>query len=139
MPFPLDRDKTQKLSEELENVIAAHLAWFKQLNRVLVCGNAPSVSDMAEDAHLQSPFGKWYYSDDPHPLADHGTFQELAEIQQALHGAARQALEKVAAGRRPTARLHDQCIDLALKLNTKLRHLQLEIIGDLLATDTLTG
>ncbi len=39
MPFPHEREKTQKLTEELENVIAAHLGWFKQLNRMLVCGS----------------------------------------------------------------------------------------------------
>lgn len=139
MPFPLDRDQTQQLSEELETVIAAHLAWFKQINRALVCGCAPADCEMADDAHLRSPFGKWYYSETTHPLADHGTFQELAEIQQALHAAARLALSKVAAGYRPSTTLHDQCIDLSLKVNNKLRHLQLEIIGDLLATDSLTG
>ncbi|MDR3394579.1 MAG: diguanylate cyclase [Parasulfuritortus sp.] len=139
MPLPLDREKTQKLSEELENVIAAHLAWFKQFNRVLVCGGSPADFENSQDAHLQSPFGKWYYSEAPHPLADHIAFQELANVQQALHVAARQALDMVARGQRPSAKLHDQYIDLALKINNKLRHLQLEIIGDLLSTDTLTG
>ena len=42
-------------------------------------------------------------------------------------------------GRRPTPDLYDQCIDLSLRLNTRLRNLQLEIIGELLSTDTLTG
>lgn len=139
MPLPLDREKTQQLSEELETVIAAHLAWFKQFNRAMVCGCPPAECETSEDAHLRSPFGMWYYTAMPHPLADHTTFQELADIQQALHATARQALEKLAAGQRPSTQLHDQCIDLALKVNNKLRHLQLEIIGDLLATDTLTG
>ncbi|NCS66620.1 MAG: diguanylate cyclase, partial [Betaproteobacteria bacterium] len=139
MPLPLDRDKTQKLSEELENIIAAHLAWFKQFNRVLVCAGQPATSDLAINAHLLSPFGRWYYSDQPHPLASYASFQDLADIQQALHDAAREAIGKLIAGQRPAAKLHDRCIDLALKVNNKLRHLQLEIIGDLLSTDALTG
>lgn len=139
MPLPLDRDKAQKLSEELENVIAAHLTWFKQFNRVLVCDGQAAANDLAANAHLLSPFGLWYYSDQPHPLASYTSFQDLADIQQALHEAARQAIGKLSTGQRPTAKLHDRCVDLALKVNNKLRHLQLEIIGDLLSTDVLTG
>jgi diguanylate cyclase (GGDEF)-like protein len=139
MPFPLDREKTQKLTEDIENVIAAHLAWFKQFNRMLVCGEGLDGFEAHEDAYLKSPFGQWYYRDSPHPLASHVPFQDMAEIQQALHGRAGQAIQSLRAGQRPSAELHDACLDLALKLNNKLRHLQLEIIGDLLATDPLTG
>lgn len=138
MPLPLDREKTQKLTEELENVIAAHLGWFKQFSRILVCGGSGE-AELAADAYLKSPFGQWYYRTDPHPLADHLIFQDMADIQQALHACAREAFEVVRAGRRPAPELHDSCVDLALKLNNKLRHLQLDIIGDLLATDPLTG
>lgn len=139
MPLLTDREQTHRLSEELETVIAAHLAWFKRFNRVLVCGSDPADFDMARDAHLQSPFGQWYYSAQPPPLMDHAGFQELADIQKSLHEAAKQALGKVMAGGRPNEQEHDLYIDLALRINTKLREIQLEIIGDLLATDTLTG
>ncbi|MCS6785620.1 MAG: diguanylate cyclase [Thiobacillaceae bacterium] len=139
MALPLDRDQIQQLTEELEVIIAAHLAWFKQLNRVLVCGSEPPAADILPDAHLRSPFGVWYYTQEPHPLAEYAAFQELAAIQQAMHAAARRALAEVAAGRRPAPELYDQCIDLALRLNTRLRNLQLDIIGELLTTDALTG
>ena len=137
MALPLDREKTQKLTEELEAVIAGHLAWFKQFNRALVCGDTEI--DTAGEAYLKTPFGQWYYRDTPSPLADHAIFQDMAEIQQALHECATRAMAAVRAGGRPTAQMHDSCIDLSLKLNNKLRHLQLDIIGDLLATDPLTG
>ncbi|MFA5082199.1 MAG: diguanylate cyclase [Hydrogenophilaceae bacterium] len=139
MPFPLEREKTQKLSEELENVIAAHLGWFRQFNRMLVCGIGFDNGEADSDAYLKSPFGQWYYRDSGHPLGDLTLFQDMAEIQQAMHECARKSIETVRAGRRPSVEQHDHCIDLALKLNNKLRHLQLEIIGDLLATDPLTG
>jgi diguanylate cyclase (GGDEF)-like protein len=139
MPLPLDRDKTQKLTEDLEKAIAAHLGWFKQFSRRMVCGEALDASEAAEDAYLKSPFGQWYYRDSPHPLAEHIIFQDMAEIQQAMHRCAGRAIMAIRSGQRPTPEQHDHCIDLALKLNNKLRHLQLEIIGDLLATDPLTG
>lgn len=139
MPFPLDRDKTQKLTEELEQVIAAHLAWFKQFSRVLACGTGIEDFEAAEDAYLKSPFGQWYYRASPHPLASHAPFQDMAEIQRNLHAQVREVIEGLRAGRRPSVAQHDACVDLALRLNNKLRHLQLDIIGDLLATDPLTG
>jgi diguanylate cyclase (GGDEF)-like protein len=139
MPLPLDRDKTLKISEELEKVIAAHLAWFKQMNRSLVCGSVPADADLADDAHLRSSFGLWYHSGQSSPLTDHDGFRELADVQKALHDVAKIALARVMAGDRPSEQEHDQFVDLALKINTRLRQFQLDIIGDLLATDSLTG
>ncbi|TCJ18008.1 diguanylate cyclase [Parasulfuritortus cantonensis] len=139
MPFPLDREKTQKLTEELENVIAAHLGWFKQFSRLVACGVGIEEFQACDDAYLKSPFGQWYYRDSPHPLTGHPPFQDMAEIQQALHAHAREVVDGLRAGRRPSVEQHDACVDLALKLNNKLRHLQLDVIGDLLTTDPLTG
>lgn len=139
MSLPLEREEIQRLTEELEVIIAAHLAWFKQVNRTLVCGNAINRADLAEDAHLRSPFGQWYYTRETHPLRENLDFQALAVSQQAMHAATRLALLEVMDKRRPSPELYDQCIDLALRLNTCLRRIQLDIIGELLTTDSLTG
>lgn len=139
MPLPLERDEIQRQTEELEVIIAAHLAWFKHINRLLVFGVDVQPADLAEDAHLRTPFGQWYYGQTPHPLADGPEFDEMGALQRAMHGAAHQALHAVAAGRQPDPDTYDRCIDLALRLNTSLRRLQLEIIGELLSTDSLTG
>ena len=139
MSLPLERDAIQNLTEDLEVIIAAHLAWFKHINRALVYGDAVQKTDLAEDAHLRSPFGQWYYSLDPSPLEENSDFQALGATQQAMHAAARQALLDVMNNHQPRPEVYDQCIDLALRLNTTLRRLQLEIIGELLSTDSLTG
>ena len=139
MSLPLEREQIQHLTEELEVIIAAHLAWFKQLNRTLVCAGPVSKLDLVEDAHLRSPFGQWYYSRDPHPLEESPDYKDLGATQQAMHAAARLALLEVMDHRRPSSNLYDQCIDLALRLNTTLRRIQLDTIGELLTTDSLTG
>ena len=139
MAFTLERDVIQDLIEELEVIIAAHLAWFRQLNRTLLYGGTVNKPDLDEDAHLRSPFGQWYYSKEPHPLAESADYVMLGATQQAMHAAARLVLFEVLDQRRPSPELYDQCIDLALRLNTNLRRLQLEIIGELLSTDSLTG
>lgn len=138
MPLPLDREKTEKLSDELEKAIAAHLGWFKQFSRSLVCGGCEDVQ-IDVDAHLNSAFGDWYYSKANPVLADLPAFQDIAGIQKAMHDCARRAMEAIKSGKNPSTQLHDECVDYALNLNTKLRKLQLDIIGDLLALDPLTG
>jgi diguanylate cyclase (GGDEF)-like protein len=139
MSLPLEREEIQRLTEELEVIIAAHLAWFKNINRVLVYGHFVQQVDLAEDAHLRSPFGQWYYGQNPHPLEESQDFTDLGALQQAMHNAAREALKDVKEQRQPRPEVYDRCIDLALRLNTSLRRMQLEIIGELLSTDSLTG
>jgi diguanylate cyclase (GGDEF)-like protein len=139
MSLPLEREQIQCLTEELEVIIAAHLAWFKQLNRTLVCGSTVNKTDLADDAHLRSPFGQWYHSREPHPLEDNLDFKDLGATQMAMHQAVRLALLEVMDHRRPSPALYDQCMDLALRLNTCLRRIQLDTIGELLTTDSLTG
>jgi diguanylate cyclase len=139
MSLPLDREEIQHLTEELEVIIAAHLAWFKQINRMLVCAGHVNKADLAEDAYLRSPFGQWYYSHEPNPLQENLDYQALGAMQQAMHAATRLALLEVLDKRRPEPALYDECIDLALRLNTMLRRVQLDIIGELLTTDSLTG
>jgi len=139
MSLPLEREEIQRITEELEVIIAAHLAWFKQINRTLVCGGPVNHVDLETDAYLRSPFGQWYYSEEPYVLENTPDFQNLGITQQAMHASARLALLSIVDQRRPAAELYDQCIDLALRLNTTLRRLQLEVIGELLTTDSLTG
>ncbi len=139
MALPLEREEIQLLTEELEVIIAAHLAWFKQINRTLVCASPVNKADLADDAHLRTPFGQWYYSQEPNPLRENLEYQALAATQQSMHNVTRLALLEVLDKRRPEPELYDQCIDLALRLNTTLRRVQLEIIGELLSTDSLTG
>jgi diguanylate cyclase len=139
MSLPLEREEIQRITEELEVIIAAHLAWFKQMNRTLVCGGPVNHADLETDAHRRSPFGQWYYSQEPYVLESTPDFQTLGTTQQAMHASARLALLNIVDQRRPAPELYDQCIDLALRLNTTLRRLQLEIIGELLTTDSLTG
>jgi diguanylate cyclase len=139
MSIPLEREEIQRITEELEVIIAAHLAWFKQVNRTLVCGGPVNPVDLDETAHLRSPFGQWYYSQEPHAMESAADFQDLGITQAAMHASARLALLSIIDQRRPEPELYDQCIDLALRLNTTLRRLQLDVIGELLTTDSLTG
>lgn len=139
MALPLEREEIQLLTEDLEVIIAAHLAWLKQISRTLICASPVNMVDLTEDAHLRTPFGQWYYSLESNPLSENSEFQALAVTQQNMHNVTRVALQEVLEKRRLEPELFDRCIDLALRLNTTLRHVQLEVIGELLSTDSLTG
>jgi diguanylate cyclase (GGDEF)-like protein len=139
MSLPLEREAIKQLTEDLEVIIAGHLAWFRQLNRSLLYGSHVNKTDLGENAHLHTSFGQWYYNGKPHQLSGSPEFIGLGATQQAMHAAARQVLIDITEQRRPPLDLYDQCMDLALRLNTNLRRLQLEIIGELLSTDSLTG
>ena len=93
MSLPLEREEIQLLTEELEVTIAAHLAWFKQINRTLVCANGVNKADLAEDAHLRTHFGQWYYSHEPNPLRENLDFLALGATQKAMHDATRLAFQ----------------------------------------------
>ncbi len=147
MSLPLEREEIQRISEELEVIIAAHLAWFKQLNLTLVCGGPINHLDLEDDAHLRSPFGQWYYSREPYVLDAKLDFRSLGLTQQAMHGSARQALLSILDQRHlapPCATLRHLAPPCAALRHlappcATLRRLQLDIIGELLTTDSLTG
>lgn len=139
MPFPLEREQIQQLTEELESVIAAHLTWFKQLNKTLLFGCDTLASDLAPDAHLLTPFGQWLHSDRSAALSEHADLHLLSGLHKEMHAVASRLHRHCRDGGLPAQDDYNRCIDLSLKLNTHLRHLQLEVIGELLATDTLTG
>ncbi len=138
MSLPLEREVIEQLTEHLEVIIAAHLVWFRQLNHSLLYHAHIDNINLAEDAYLRTVFGQWYYGES-HPMSGTPEFARLGVTQQAMHTATRQLLIRIAEQRSPPPELYDQCIDLALRLNTGLRRLQLEIIGELLSTDSLTG
>ncbi len=139
MPLPLERDEIQQLTQELEVMIAAHLGWFKKLNLALLCGTDVPAGSLDPDAHRHTAFGRWYYSEEPHPLQEYPDFQAIGPVLEQMHEAARTVASGRAAGKALQPADYEASLDLALKLNTKLRHLQLEIIGELLSTDPLTG
>ena len=51
MPLPLEREQVERLTEEIEVIIAAHLAWFRRLNQALGVGDALSLDETAPEAY----------------------------------------------------------------------------------------
>ncbi|MBK6741611.1 MAG: hypothetical protein IPG66_01005 [Hydrogenophilales bacterium] len=83
MPLPLERDQIQQYTQELEVIIAAHLAWFKKLNAALVCGGQPAGAYLEPEAYLKSPFGRWFYTAESHPMAEYPGFRSSRASRKA--------------------------------------------------------
>jgi len=139
MSAHLDRDTVQRLIEEIEVIISSHLIWIRQLNQALHFDTSQLEDSTRADAHLKTPFGQWYYSAERHPLADFPDYDAMGVIQKGMHEAAATLFRDSERFGRINEEDFDLAMTLALNLNTSLRGLQMEIVGELLATDPLTG
>lgn len=134
-----DRDTVQRFIEEIEVIITSHLIWVRQLNQALHFDASQLEDSMSSDAYIKTPFGQWYYTAERHPLADFPDFEMMGPIQREMHEAAASLFRDLEQFGRMNEEDFDHAMTLALNLNTSLRGLQMEIMGELLATDPLTG
>lgn len=140
MPFPIEREHVQHLLEGIEITIAAHLLWIKQFNHSLHFDSAQLEGELDQDARLKSPFGQWYYfGKDRSHLLERPDFESMKKTQHEMHMVAgRLAIDCLHFGK-IIEEDYDLFMSLSLQLNATLRSLQMDIIGELLATDPLTG
>ena len=65
----------------LDKALVMQDQWREQLQRVLICKLPPEEADLAEDAHQQCAFGRWYYGAGNAHLRRLETFQKV----EAMH------------------------------------------------------
>jgi diguanylate cyclase (GGDEF)-like protein len=139
MLTPPGQEDIFPLIEELEIVLSGHTAWFKRALEVLVCHASPDPEDLKADAHTRSAFGHWCRNQDDSHLARHPHFEELALLHKTLHEQARRLFYLAQHRQEVPQPLFDAFFDQANRLSLQLRRLQLDIIGELMTTDPLTG
>ena len=124
---------------QLEHATQDYVEWHTELLREIVCGLPPELNDLAEDAHFNCRFGRWYYQQAPAELRATAAFTAIGSEHERLHRIAARVLRPVAAGQ-PIVReefeaLLAGCTQLRLGLDS-LRH---EIERTLRNRDALTG
>jgi diguanylate cyclase len=139
MPTPSGQEDIFPLIEELEIVLTGHTAWYKRVLQVLVCHAPPDPDDLKPDADARSAFGHWVRNQGDSPLARHPHFEELALLHKSLHEQARRLFFFAQNHHEIPQPLFDAFFDKANRLTLQLRGLQLDIIGELMTTDPLTG
>ena len=129
----MDKDKQLTLIQELEIIMAAHHSWLNKAVQSLVCGTEGGRVVGEADT---TPFARWYYGtkDDPVYSSLNG-LEVLGDTYTAMF----EAYLDLQKHKKRCPKSYDDFMSLALRLTTKLRHLQLEAFGVLMTTDPLTG
>jgi diguanylate cyclase len=124
---------------QLEQATRDHVEWQENLLRAIVCGLPFNPSEVAEDAHLNCRFGRWYYEQAPAELWGQPVFTTIGREHERLHRAAARLLREVATDV-PIVREDFEDLLAGLgKLRLKLGLLRDEIANTLRNRDALTG
>lgn len=124
---------------ELEQGISFHEQWHANLLRGLVCGLPPDGRELAEDAHRQCRFGRWYYDLSPAALRRHPGFIGLEEEHERMHRQAAQLLRRWAEGRGVPSEDYDVFSHTLEQLRFEILSLRRELEDSLRSVDSLTG
>lgn len=96
----MDDSSNQQLLAAISQLKTAcdwHEQWYKNVLRSLVARVPPRAEDMAADAYLKCPFGRWYQGAGGSVLADDQHFSAINTKHQKMHALASALLQKVAA------------------------------------------
>ena len=138
---PLQQDNSATLARlhDLDRAIANHAIWLARFNRQLICREAPSADDLAEDAHTRCRFGAWFYAAAQSDLADSTSLAAIESAHRSMHNIARHLLACQAAGEAVPGPDYDAFTAIATRFRQLLRRLEMDLMERLGAVDNLTG
>lgn len=129
----MDKKEQQEWIEELEVILAAHNAWLKAAVRSLVCGTAWGLT--VGEAKT-TPFAQWYDERKDNPV--HSQLDDFEALDGTYTGMFEAYLD-LRKNKKRSLKRYDDFMGQAMHVTTLLRRMQLNAIGELLTTDTLTG
>ncbi|TAM45423.1 MAG: diguanylate cyclase [Gammaproteobacteria bacterium] len=137
--FNASPEELQAALQQLEQAIYNHDAWYKELNRTLICQLPHDRRDVADDAHRQCRFGQWYYNLAPQKLHDNAAFAAMEVEHERMHRLATRLL--AASETRKVIRSHDydEFSNALDRLRLQIYTLKREIEDTLYNRDPLTG
>lgn len=124
---------------QLDQAVAFHEQWHKNLLRVLVAHLPPDPADLLPDAHLRCRFGRWYDGEAGEFLRGNSAFEPLGEAHGEMHRRALGLLERVAAARAVPPRELDEFNDSLDRMRAHIQSLRADLNGSLQNLDPLTG
>jgi len=124
---------------QLEQATRDHLEWQENLLRAIVCGLPFNPTEVAEDAHLNCPFGRWYYEQAPAELWGQPVFATIGGEHERLHRAAARLLREVAVHAPIVREDFDDLLAGLAELRRTLDSLRDEMANTLRNRDALTG
>jgi diguanylate cyclase (GGDEF)-like protein len=138
---PLQKDNAATLTRlhDLDRAIASHATWLARFNRQLICREAASPDDLAEDAHTRCRFGVWFYAAGQADLTEADSLAAIESAHRAMHDIARHLLACQAAGEAVPGDDYDAFTAIASRFRQLLRRLEVSLMERLGAVDNLTG
>jgi diguanylate cyclase (GGDEF)-like protein len=79
---------------QLDSAISYHETWFDDVSQTLICRTTPNTADLAQDAHHNCRFGKWYYNDAHQRLRENPSFVAIEPLHKQMHERAAYLLQK---------------------------------------------
>jgi diguanylate cyclase (GGDEF)-like protein len=135
----MDPATSRKALDQLEHAALDHDQWHENLLRAIVCGLPRGQIDVADDAHLQCQFGRWYYERAPAELWGQPAFAAIGPEHERLHRIAARLLQEIETGA-PVARgTFEALVAGSRRLRRACDSLRNEIHGALRNRDSLTG
>lgn len=135
----MDPATLRRALEQLEQATEDHVEWHANLLRALVCGLPSDPGDLAETAHLDCRFGRWYYEKAPAQLREQPAFVAIGTEHERLHHIAARLLRDVAADAPIVREDFESLVSGSARLRLELDSLRNELEGALRNRDPLTG
>ncbi|MBZ0092208.1 MAG: diguanylate cyclase [Sulfuricellaceae bacterium] len=132
-------EELKSILATIEEALSLHDKWREELLRTLVCKLPPAAKDIAEDAHHQCAFGRWFYSKGNSHLRNLPTLKKVGELHQAMHKNAREVCLKVKGTGLVATEDYDLYLGSASQFRDELANVRLRVSHTLQNIDSLTG
>jgi diguanylate cyclase (GGDEF)-like protein len=123
----------------IDKALAMHELWRDRMHRTLVCRLPPEPACLAEDAHRQCPFGRWYYSPGNDPLRKLDAFRQVEAAHETMHDLARDLCTRLKAHWAISPREYDPFVAQIGEFRGELARLRAKVEETLHTIDPLTG
>jgi diguanylate cyclase (GGDEF)-like protein len=137
--FGMDAASMRATLQQLQQATQDHVSWYENLVRAIVCSLPCDPGDLADYAHCNCRFGKWYYAEASAELRGQAVFAAMEAEHERVHRIAA-ALLRDAAGNVPIDPVaYDEFMAASARLRVELDSLRHEVEDILKGSDALTG
>jgi len=138
--FPaLNTTEAEEIVTELGRALDSHAEWTDKFRTMLVCRSKPKPTDLRDDSHKRTVFGKWYIAQANPNIRDHPGFAAVGENSERMHALARELAGCVRDGTDIKPAQYRAFVKSDDKFRKSLRKLLSEAWDFLRYTDPLTG
>jgi len=137
--FGVSRPEIQEIVDQLERATQETSQWLARFHRSAVCKVAPEDDVVADDAYLDTGFGRWYETHRGSSVFDQDAFVALAGLHQALYSHATILARRAWRDDKLPVEEYDALLEKVDAFNDQARRLAKAFRAALSDLDPLTG